>query len=138
MIKFIKMSETAIVPTRASDGAAGYDLHADERVAIPIGCRLLVSTGVSTEFADSAGARIMDRSGMAVRGIEVRAGLIDSDYRGEIKILLVNNSDVDLFIDRGDRIAQIVFFPVLTCAIEWRGTVSETDRGASGFGSSGR
>ena len=137
MIKFIRMSKTAIVPTRGSDGAAGYDLHADEGIEIPAGCRALVVTGISTEYADSVGARIMARSGLSVRGIDIGAGLVDSDYRGEIKALLINNGSRSLFVNCGDRIAQIVFFPVLTNAIEWHGTVSETERGADGFGSTG-
>jgi dUTP pyrophosphatase len=138
VIKFIKMSETAIVPTRGSDGAAGYDVYANCVIQIKAGCRGLVETGISTEFEDNVGARVIPRSGLSVRGVDVGAGLIDSDYRGEIKVLILNNSDFDLFIDPGDRIAQIVFFPVFTNAIEWRGTVSETERGAGGFGSTGK
>lgn len=137
MIKFIRMSETAIVPSRGSDGAAGYDLHSSGLIQIRPGCRALVDTGISTEYADSVGARIMPRSGLSVRGIDIGAGLVDSDYRGEIKVLLINNSRETIRVNRGDRIAQIVFFPVFTNAIEWHGTVSETGRGAYGFGSTG-
>jgi dUTP pyrophosphatase len=137
MIKFIRMSESAIVPTRGSDGAAAYDLFANEEIEIPAGCRALVATGVSTEFDDSVGAKIFPRSGLSVRGIDIGAGVIDSDYRGEIKALLINNGSGSLFVNYGDRIAQIVFFPIITDAIEWCGTVSETERGAGGFGSTG-
>jgi dUTP pyrophosphatase len=137
MIKFIRMSDTAIVPTRGSDGAAGYDLSSNEEIEIPAGCRALVATGISTEYADNVGARIMARSGLSVRGVDIGAGLVDSDYRGEIKALLINNGSGSLFVRQGDRIAQIVFFPIITDAIEWHGTVSETERGADGFGSTG-
>jgi len=137
MIKFIKMNPSATLPRRGSDGAAGYDLYAAEQIEIPGGTRALVKTGISTEFLDSIQANIRPRSGLSVKGIDVGAGLIDSDYRGEIKALLINNSHELLRINVNDRIAQIVFSPVLTCAVEWHGTVSETDRGHGGFGSTG-
>lgn len=138
MIKFIKMHESATTPKRGSEGAAGYDLYSAEQIDIPSGTRALVKTGISTEFLDSIQANIRPRSGLSVKGIDVGAGLIDADYRGEIKVLLINNSHELLRINLNDRIAQIVFSPVLTCAIEWRGTVSETERGAGGFGSTGQ
>lgn len=138
MIKFIKMNKSANIPMRGSDGAAGYDLFAAEQIDIPSGTRALVKTGISTEFLDSIQANIRPRSGLSVRGIDVGAGLIDSDYRGEIKVLLINNSHELFRVNFYDRIAQIVFSPVLTCAVEWQGTVSETERGAGGFGSTGK
>ena len=137
MIKFIKMHDVAITPIRGSDGAAGFDLFASDDISIDCGSRGLVSTGISTEFADSVAARIMPRSGLSVKGIDIGAGLIDSDYRGEIKVLVINNSSERIHIERGVRVAQIVFFPVFTHSIEWQGTVSETERGAGGFGSTG-
>ena len=137
MIKLIAMTKTATIPTRATDGAAGYDLCADEQLSIAPGDRALVKTGISTEFADKVCGLIISRSGAAIRGIDVCGGLIDSDYRGEIKVILHNHGDLDLSIMPGDRIANLVFTPILTSAIEWSGTVSETERGADGFGSTG-
>lgn len=138
MIKYIKMTQTAKDLSRGSSGAAGFDICADETCYITPGSHRAVSTGIALEFADGIGCFIRPRSGLAYRhGIDVLAGVIDSDYRGEVRVILINHSKETFQINHGDRIAQLVFQPVLSCVSEWTGTVSETDRGASGFGSTG-
>ena len=132
-----KMHDAAIIPTRGSDGAAGYDLYAAWDVAIAPMERQLISTGICFEMSPDVVANIRPRSGLSVDGIDVGAGVVDSDYRGEVKVLLINNSNDAAYFNAGDRIAQVLFQPVLTCAIEASGSISETERGAGGFGSTG-
>jgi dUTP pyrophosphatase len=140
MIKAFKLTESAIIPKQNSEGAAGYDLHASHAITIPAGNRSLVDTGISLEIPPSMAGLIWPRSGLAVKeGIDVGAGLIDSDYRGEIKVLLFNHSIFDFKIKKGDRIAQIVFQRVHDAPlIECDSSMSETERGAGGFGSTGK
>lgn len=138
MIKMYKMHDAAIIPTRGSDGAAGYDLYYfGPVVSIAAGDRKLMATGVCFEMSPDVVANIRPRSGLSVSGIDVGAGVVDSDYRGEIMVLLINNSRYERHFKAGDRIAQVLFQPVLTCAIEATGSISETERGAGGFGSTG-
>lgn len=138
MIKYIKMTETARDLTRGSEGAAGFDICADECNFILPRARKAIKTGISLEMSDGILCRVSPRSGLAVRhGIGVLAGVIDPDYRGEIIVVLMNHGDETFQFNNGDRIAQLVFSPVLTCVTEWTGTFSETERGASGFGSTG-
>lgn len=138
MIKFLRITGTAKPLMRGSAGAAGFDICADECCFIPAGGRKAVKTGTGLEMSDSVYCRVSPRSGLAVRdGIDVMAGVIDSDYRGEVIVVLVNHGDKAFQINHGDRIAQLIFSPVLTCVTEWKGTVSETERGANGFGSTG-
>lgn len=139
MIKVSKLFESAIIPTRGTEGAAGFDLYASHAITIPAGDRSLVDTGISMEIPPGMAGLIWPRSGMAVkRGIDTGAGVIDSDYRGEIKVLLFNHTPFNFKVEMGDRIAQIVFQSVYAGdLIEHNGGVSETDRGAGGFGSTG-
>ena len=137
MIKFHKITDTSIIPKRGTDGAAGFDLHADGSYVVEAGDRAIINTGIVTEFADSIVGMIWPRSGLAAKnGIDTMAGVIDSDYRGEIKVVLINHGYSDFTINHGDRIAQILFQPVVTIASEG-GKLSETERGANGFGSTG-
>lgn len=141
------LTETAKTPTRATEGAAGYDIYASEETTIAIGTRALVGTGVAlamdTETMPpntSIEACVRGRSGLAKKGIDVFCGTIDSDYRGEVKVLVINNSHADHKIEVGDRIAQLVFGIVLTPALVSHADVKAefaTTRGESGFGSTG-
>lgn len=139
MIKFIKMSESAKIPVLKNEGDAGFDLSSMHEHVIRPGSRENISTGISVEMPPGVRGEIWPRSGMAMRsGIDVLGGLIDSGYRGELIVVLINHGYCELKIEPGDRIAQIVFSPTITDAEEWRGTVSETERGDSGFGSTGK
>lgn len=128
------------LPGYETAGAAGMDLRAAEAMTLRPGGRCLMPTGLSIALPEGYEAQVRPRSGIAVKhGVTVlnAPGTIDSDYRGEVKVPLINHGDVDFAIARGDRIAQMVIAPVTR--IGWRkvDTLSETVRGSGGFGSSG-
>src|SRR5690554_6212547 len=139
MIKLSKVSDKAIFPTRGSEGAAGWDLYSIENVTICRGERVLIDTGICSEFSDQFCGKIKPRSGLAYKhGIDILAGVIDSDYRDTIKVLMINLGEYPFKVNAGDRIAQILFMPVIHDVVEHDGRVSETARGLGGFGSSGK
>lgn len=136
----------AKLPAYMSDGAAGMDLYAlvDDVVGVTIapGIRSLISTGVALSIPFGWEGQIRPRSGAAVRdglGVLNSPGTIDADYRGEVKVLLVNLGQQPVTVSRGDRVAQIVFCPVgratLQCVSEFS---TSSARGEGGFGSSGK
>ncbi|KZT08306.1 dUTP diphosphatase, partial [Laetiporus sulphureus 93-53] len=128
----------AIVPTRQTEGAAGYDLHSAEEVVIPGHSRLLVDTGLKLMIPSGCYGRIAPRSGLAVKhGIDVGAGVIDSDYVGRVKILLINTLDTPFQIEYGDRVAQLILERNDTPITEVVTEIAETARGTAGFGSTG-
>lgn len=127
----------------ATIGSAGVDLFAaiDESICLNnMGARALIPTGIAIELPVGYEAQIRPRSGLAAKeGITVlnTPGTIDSDYRGEIKIILINLSTKKFFVERGMRIAQMIVKPVLLPVIEYVDVLDETDRGEGGFGSTG-
>ena len=128
----------AIIPTRGTDGAAGYDLYALEDTVINCFQFILVSTGVSMAIPAGHYGRIAPRSGLAVKhGVMVGAGVVDSDYRGEIKVALATLNGVYEF-KKGDRIAQIIIEPVVTPELVQVYSLDDSERGEGGFGSTGR
>lgn len=139
MIKLSKVSDKSIFPTRGSEGAAGWDLYAAESAYLEPGERALIDTGIASEFSECVVGIIKPRSGIAFNnGIDVLAGVIDSDFRSTIKVLLINFGGNAFWVNEGDRIAQILFMPVIHDVVEHDGRVSETARGLGGFGSSGK
>jgi dUTP pyrophosphatase len=133
-----KESQTAKTPTKSTWGAAGFDLYADETTSIPLHGRALVSTGISMALPEGTYGRIAPRSGLAVKySIDTGAGVIDEDYRGIVKILLVNHSDTALAVKPGERVAQLIVERISLAPIVEVQTLSETKRGGSGFGSTG-
>ncbi len=131
------------LPAYESAGAAGLDLRADvdESIVLAPGERALIPTGLVVELPDGCEAQLRPRSGLALRhGVTLlnSPGTIDSDYRGEIKILMINLGGEQMSIERGDRIAQMVVAPVVR--VRWREAedLSETRRGEGGFGHTGR
>jgi len=135
---YTKLSKNAKIPQRATEGSAAFDLHSVENVFIPHGETALVSTGLSMEIPKGWKGEIYSRSGLASKGIFVgnSPGKIDSDYRGEIKVIIHNTRREIVGIHAGDRIAQFEINPVHD--IEWEeGELDETDRGEGGFGSTG-
>ena len=133
------------VPAYETAGAAGMDLRAanteDAPITLAPGQRVLVPTGFVFEIPAGYEAQIRPRSGLALKhGITClnTPGTIDSDYRGEVQVLLINHSEKDFVIERGMRIAQMIIAPVVQAAIEERDQASDTQRGAGGFGSTGR
>ncbi len=132
-------------PRQQSSGAAGVDLVAalapGEVLSLPVGGRALVPTGLALALPAGHEGQVRPRSGLAARyGVTVlnAPGTIDADYRGEVKIILVNFGDAPFEIRRGDRIAQLVVAPVAAVSFVLRETLDETQRGAGGFGSTGR
>ncbi|QDG75204.1 dUTP diphosphatase [Labrenzia sp. PHM005] len=131
------------LPAYQSDLAAGMDLLAAVEKAITLtpGSRALVPTGLAMALPAGFEAQVRPRSGLAAKhGVTVlnTPGTIDADYRGEVKVILINLGDSDFQIARGDRIAQMVIAPVLQADIQEVDVLSETDRGAGGFGSTGQ
>ena len=127
----------AKVPTKADSGCAGYDLYSNETFNLLPGERTLVSSGISTEFDRHFYLRVAPRSGMSVKGIDVGAGVIDSSYRGEIKVLLINNSKETFVVNPGDRIAQLILERCSNAKIIVTDSLGFTSRGQNGFGSTG-
>lgn len=127
------------IPQYAHAGDAGADITASERTVIPPGERLLVATGVRLEIPEGHVGLIWPRSGLAVKkGIDCGAGVIDSHYRGEVKVLLFNHSDSEFQIEPGDRIAQILIQKVERVQFLPTDQLSETARNEGGFGSTGK
>ena len=140
VLKIKKLNPKAIIPAYQTEEAAGFDLHSIEDVIIKPNERKLISTGLAFEIEFGYEVQIRPRSGLAFKeGITVlnSPGTIDSDYRGEIKVLLINLGDRDFKIKRGDRIAQAVVAPIIQAKIVEVDNLSTTKRGEKGFGSTG-
>ena len=124
---------------RGSECAAGLDIVANEKGIIYSDGSLAISTGLKIEIADGFYGKVASRSGLSFKfGIEVGAGIIDSDYRGEVKVLLRNHGHSPFKFDVGDRIAQLIIMPYDKVDIEYVEELSDTTRGEAGFGSSGK
>lgn len=141
----VLLSRGMTMPAYATDGAAAVDMRAaiDEGTTVTIqpGERAMIPTGMAISLENANVVAILAaRSGLAVKsGINLANGIgvIDSDYRGEICVGLYNSSDVPFTVNRGDRIAQLMFMPVYTAKLIEAATLDETARGAGGFGSTG-
>ncbi len=128
------------LPHYATAGAAGMDVHAAEDMMLAVGARAAVATGFAVAIPDGFEIQVRPRSGLALKhGISVpnAPGTIDSDYRGELKVILINHGTEPFAIARGDRIAQLVLAPVTRARWSEVATLDDTARGASGFGSTG-
>lgn len=142
LINVNKLHDDAVIPTRGSAGAAGYDLYSVEDVTIAPGARTMIDTGIAMEMLNAEEfpyyARIAPRSGLAVKhGIDTLAGVVDSDYRDSIKVVLINHGCEDFVVKKGDRVAQLVFEMVVRASF-FEAELSSTDRGFGGFGSTGK
>lgn len=138
----VRLKDEAVLPTRAHPGDAGLDLYACESAHIGPGERWSVGTGVAVEIPEHHAGLVLPRSGLARDhgiGLANAPGLIDAGYRGEIRVLLLNNDPAELFrVERGDRLAQLVVTPVAIAEPVEVEALTETARGDGGFGSSGR
>lgn len=140
-IKIKKLDPKAVIPTRGSDAAAGVDLHAPKALVLHPNSNGVVSTGLAVEIPDGYFGAIFARSGMATRkGLRPAncVGVIDSDYRGEIKVVLHNDSDIIRPVQEGDRIAQLVILPYEPIEFDEVEELNNTERGVGGFGSTGQ
>lgn len=136
--KICLLDPQAQVPLKAEPGSAGYDIHSLEDTVIQPRQRLAVSTGVSLEIDPWHYVRVAPRSGLSVKkNIDIGAGVVDSSYRGEIKIVMINNGDTPVAIKKGDRIAQLVIERCANPKVEVVKELSSSVRGAGGWGSTG-
>ena len=139
-IKRLPHGEGLALPAYATEGAAGMDVLAAEDVTLAPGARHAVATGLSVAISPGYEIQVRPRSGLALKhGISVpnTPGTIDSDYRGELKVILINHGAQAFAIARGDRIAQLVLAPVTQAAWDEVAQLDDTARGAGGFGSTG-
>ncbi|MBR0113228.1 MAG: dUTP diphosphatase [Clostridia bacterium] len=143
-LKVKKLRENARIPFRATQGSAGMDLYAciDEPVTLDGGEKAVIPTGIAIELpSPELGAFVFARSGLAIKhgiGLLNSVGVIDSDYRGEICVGVINQLKEAYTINPGERIAQLVIMPVSLIDIEEADELGDTDRGSGGFGSTGK
>lgn len=143
LIQIKKLNDSAIIPTRGSQLAAGYDLYActEKDVVIAPHSSVKIGTGVSMAIPEGYFGAVYARSGLsAKKGLRPAncVGVIDSDYRGEIIVALHNDTDVERTIDKNERIAQLVVSPYLTVEFQETEELDDTERGDGGFGSTGK
>ena len=143
VIRVKKLCDNAILPTYGSAEAAGADLYAclSEPVMIQPGETAWISTGLALEVPNGCAGLVYARSSLGVkRGLAPanKVGVIDSDYRGEIKVVLLNHGKEAQTVTHGERIAQFIITPILTPAYQEVSELTDTDRGIGGFGSTGK
>lgn len=141
-VRFRKLDARAVAPVYGSAAAAGADLYAvaDEPIRIAPHQTVLVHTGLAVEIPAGFVGLVCARSGLATKqGLAPanKVGVIDADYRGEVMVALHNHSEQERIVDHGERIAQLVLVPYLTADYEQADSLTDTDRGAGGFGSTG-
>jgi len=133
-----KLSPAAILPSRGSSGAAGYDLSASKDCIVPARGNALVPTDLAIAIPSGTYARIAPRSGLAWKhSIDVGAGVVDFDYRSAVGVILFNHSDTNFTIKAGDRIAQLILEKIEIAEVQEVETLEDTARGSGGFGSTG-
>ncbi len=141
VFKFFKGHPDARTPTRAADGDAGYDLSSVEDVVVKAKSQAMISTGIKLEIPNDHYGRVAPRSGLAAKhSIDVLAGVIDSTFRGYVKVILYNHGSTDFEVKKGDRIAQLIFERISTPILQEvfsENELSDTSRGSGGFGSTG-
>ena len=144
ILKIKKLNENAVIPKAATMGSAGMDLYAclDGDIILKPNERVLIPTGIAIALESNAYvAYIYARSGLAIKnGITLSncVGVVDSDYRGEVKVGLINLSDKDYTVVNGERIAQMVIAPIIIPEVSEVEELDETERNAGGFGSTGK
>ncbi|KAL6893629.1 hypothetical protein ACP4OV_007727 [Aristida adscensionis] len=138
LLKVKKLSDKAVLPSRGSALAAGYDLSSAAETVVPARGKALVPTDLSIAIPEGTYARIAPRSGLALKhSIDVGAGVIDADYRGPVGVILFNHSDADFAVKPGDRIAQMIIQVIETPEVAEVEDLDATLRGEGGFGSTG-
>src|SRR6185503_8502531 len=137
-LRFKQLDERAVLPQRGSALAAGLDVCSIEDVEIGPRQRVMARTGLAVAIPPGFYGRIAPRSGLAAKnGLDVLAGVIDSDYRGEVCCLLYNTGDETIKLAAGSKICQLIVERIITPEAEWATDLDETARGAGGFGSTG-
>jgi dUTP pyrophosphatase len=136
-----EVDDDDLVPKYQTQGSAGCDVYANEYLMIKPGQRATVATGLKIELPPGFEAQVRPRSGLAAKyGITVlnSPGTVDEDFRGEIKVILLNTGDEEFIVNKGDRIAQLVFSRVFRGIFQPTNSLSSTPRGSGGFGSTGK
>src|SRR6476659_9415735 len=137
-LNFKRLDSRAVLPTRGSTAAAGLDLYSIDEIHIEPHQRVLARTGLAVAIPEGFYGRVAPRSGLAVKnGLDVLAGVIDSDYRGELCCALLNTGDEPIALAKGSRLCQLIVEQIATPTAAWSDELSETARGAGGFGSTG-
>ena len=135
-LAFQRIDERAILPTRGSKAAAGLDLYSIEDLMLEPGERTLARTGLSVAIPEGFYGRVAPRSGLAVKhGLDVMAGVIDSDYRGELQCLIINSGASPISLPARSKICQLIIEHFITPEAVWSDQLNATARGACGFGS---
>ena len=137
-LRVVLTHPAAKLPTRESTGAAGYDLYIPADLTIPPQCIIGVPLCIKIEIPPGTYGQIRDRSSLALRGLLTVGGVIDSDYRGDVKVLLHNASQLTMNFEKGDRIAQLILINISTPVVEEVKELSSTVRNEGGFGSTGK
>ena len=138
-LQVVPLTDTATIPTKGTPYSAGWDLYADENIAIRPLSRAMIATGICIALPNDTAGLIWPRSGLAYKhGIDVLAGVIDCDYTGPVNVVLQNHSDECFTIQPGDRIAQLLIQPITQVNLMVVASLDHTQRGAGGFGSTGR
>lgn len=142
MFKVCKITNEARIPTKNSQHAAGYDIYCHHDVVLPAKNKTMIPTGLIMEIPEGYYGKLESRSSVAWNGhTSIGAGVIDSDYRGEVKVIIFNHSDQDYHIKSGDRIAQLIILKhenFVVTEVDDTGILTNTSRGSGGFGSTGR
>jgi dUTP pyrophosphatase len=138
VLRFKQLDERAVLPTRGSELAAGLDICSIEDVEIEARSRAIARTGLAVAIPPGYYGRVAPRSGLAVKlGLDVLAGVIDSDYRGELCCVLFNSGDVAITLPAGSKVCQLIVEKIITPRAAWASDLDQTARGAGGFGSTG-
>jgi deoxyuridine 5'-triphosphate nucleotidohydrolase len=138
LLSFKRLDLKAILPTRGSSLAAGLDIYAIEDLTIEPGERALARSGLAVAIPEGYYGRLAPRSGLATqKGLDTLAGVIDADYRGELRCLLYNAGNETIHLPAQSKICQLIIERIITPLAVWADEISETDRGSGGFGSTG-
>ncbi|KAM7354194.1 deoxyuridine triphosphatase [Cochliomyia hominivorax] len=138
VLRWAMLTEHAFEPVKGSERAAGFDLRSPYDVTVPSRGKAIVKTDLQIQVPNGSYGRVAPRSGLAVKNfIDVGAGVIDEDYRGNLGVVLFNHSEVDFEVKRGDRIAQLICERIFYPELEQVDELDDTKRGNAGFGSTG-
>eukprot|EP00002_Diphylleia_rotans_P000526 TRINITY_DN10279_c0_g5_i1.p1 TRINITY_DN10279_c0_g5~~TRINITY_DN10279_c0_g5_i1.p1 ORF type:complete len:163 (-),score=39.27 TRINITY_DN10279_c0_g5_i1:227-715(-) len=138
VLKVKKLSEHATIPTRGSSKAAGWDLYSAYDYVVPARGKELVKTDIAIAVPPNTYGRVAPRSGLAWKNhIDLGAGVVDEDYRGNVGVVMFNHSDQDFKVSKGDRVAQLILERISLADLQEVVELDDTERGAGGFGSTG-
>ena len=138
-IRVMKLSESATIPTRGSEVAAGWDLYASQECVVPARGKAIIATDIAIAVPVGYYGRVAPRSGMAwKKHTDIGAGVIDADYRGPVGVVMFNHADEDLQVELGDRVAQLVIEQISMAPLTQVDSLDDTERGEGGYGSTGR